>query len=145
MSQDKVRRLSDSNDASSNNVKPEYKPSYGDRWDNAQASKKVVFGFAVVAIILTIIVGFNFGGWVTGSAAKTMSSDAVVQRLSSICVSQYNEDLGKIQKLRELNKVSSYQRDDYVAEQGWATMPGEEKPDRGVAAECAKLLVQINQ
>ena len=144
MSQDQVSRLSDNDKASNENVKPVYKPSYGDRWDNARASKKVVFGFAVTAIVLTIIVGFNLGGWVTGSAAKTMSGDAVVQRLSSICVSQYNEDLGKIQKLRELNEVSSYQRDNYVTDQGWATMPGEEKPDRGVAAECAKLLGQIN-
>jgi len=145
MSQDKVSRLSDNDESSSKNVKAAYKPSYGDRWDNAKASKKVVFGFAVAAIVLTIIVGFNLGGWVTGATAKTMSSDAVVQRLSSICVAQYNEDLGKIQKLRELNEESSYRRDDYVAEQGWATMPGEDKPDRGVAAECAKLLVQINQ
>ena len=145
MSQDKVSKLSDSDGTSSKNVKPEYKPSYSDRWDNARVSKKVVFGFAVAAIVLTIIVGFNLGGWVTESSAKTMSGDAVVQRLSSICVSQYNEDLGKIQKLRELNDVSSYRRDDYVTDQGWATMPGEEKPDRGVAAECAKLLVRINQ
>ena len=145
MSQDKVSRLSDSNEPGSNNVKPEYKPSYGDRWDNALATKKVVFGFAVAAIVLTIIVGFNLGGWVTGSSANTMSGDAVVQRLSSICVNQYNEDLGKVQKLRELNEMSSYRRDNYVAEQGWATMPGDEKPDRGVAAECAKLLVQIDK
>jgi hypothetical protein len=40
---------------------------------------------------------------------------------------------------------SVYQRDDYVIEQGWATMPGEEKPDSKVADACAKLLMQIGQ
>ena len=74
-----------------------------------------------------------------------MAQDAVVQRLAPICVVQYNQDLGKIQKLRELNGVSAYQRDDYVKEQGWATMPGEEKPDNKVADACAKLLMQTVQ
>jgi hypothetical protein len=45
----------------------------------------------------------------------------------------------------EFNEVKNYQRDDYVKEQGWATMPGEDEPDRQVADACAKLLVQINQ
>ena len=62
-----------------------------------------------------------------------------------ICVVQFNQDLGKIQKLRELKAAKAYQRDDYVKEQGWATMPGEEKPDNKVADECAKQLVQLNQ
>ena len=145
MSQDKVSKLSDSDGTSSKNVKPEYKPSYSDRWDNARVSKKVVFGFAVAAIVLTIIVGFNLGGWVTGSAAKTMSSDAVVQRMSSICVAQFNQDPGKAQKLTELKELRAYRRDDYVQEQGWATIPGEDEPDGKVAVECAKLLVLIDE
>ena len=144
MNQDKVSKLSDDDNTSGKNDKPAYKPSYGDRWDNAKSPKKVVFGFAAAAIVLTIIVGFNLGGWVTGSNAQTMADAAVVQRLSSICVSQYNTDLGKIQKLRELKDASSYQRDDYVEEQGWATMPGDEKPDSKVADSCAKLLIQID-
>ena len=145
MSQDKVSRLSDNDKPSSNNVKPEYKPSYGDQWDNARATKKVVFGFAVAAIVLTIIVGFNLGGWVTGSAAKTMSSDAVVQRMSSICVAQFNQDPGKVQKFTELKELRAYRRDDYVQEQGWATIPGEDKPDRKVADACATQLMEISQ
>ena len=145
MSQDNVSRLSDNDKPGSKNVKPEYKPSYGDRWDNARASKKVVFGFAMAAIVLTIIVGFNLGGWVTGSTAKTMSGDAVVQRMSSICVAQFNQDPGKAQKLTELIEMRTYQRDDYVQEQGWATIPGEDKPDRKVADACATQLMAISQ
>ena len=29
--------------------------------------------------------------------------------------------------------------------QGWATMAGEEKPDKQVAKECANLLVKLDQ
>lgn len=114
--------------------------SFGQRWDQARATKKVVFWFSLAAVILTMIVGFNWGGWVTGGTAKVMAQDAVVQRLTPICVGQFNQDLEKEQKLGELKKTSFYERDDYVKAQGWATMPGEAKPDNKVADACAKLL-----
>ncbi len=152
MNQDKVSKLSDAekkvryeDKTGSKNVNLEYKPSYSERWDNARATKKVVFWFAVAAIILTLIAGFNFGGWVTGGTAQQMTQDAVVQRLSSICVAQFDQDLGKIQKLRELKGMKTYQRDDYVKDQGWATMPGDEEPDLKVADTCAKHLMQLSQ
>ena len=115
------------------------------RWDEARATKRVVFGFAVAAIVLTLIVGFNWGGWVTGGTAQAMANDAVVQRLAGVCVAQFDLDPGNQQKLVELQEKSSYQRDDYVKEQGWATMPGEEKADSKVAGACAELLVQVVQ
>jgi hypothetical protein len=119
------------------------------RWDKARATKKVVFGFALAAIVVTLIVGFNWGGWVTGGSAQDMAvqsgRDAVIERLVPICVYQFNQDPEKDQKLSELKEASRFKQDDYVREQGWATMPGEAEPDRTVADECAKLLVQISQ
>jgi hypothetical protein len=91
----------------------------------------------------------TWGGWVTGGTAPkmadTMAGNAIVQRLTPMCVVQFNQDPLKNQKLTELKAKSSWQQRDYVATQGWATMPGEAKPDNQVAGECAKLLVQINQ
>jgi hypothetical protein len=101
------------------------------------------------AIVLTMIVGFSWGGWVTGGTAQkmgeTMAQDAVVQRLAPICVLQFKQDPEKAQKFIEFNETRNYQRDDYVKEQGWATMPGEDQPDSKVADACAKLLVEVNQ
>jgi hypothetical protein len=71
-----------------------------------------------------------------------MTTDAVTQRLSTICVGQYSQDPQKGEKLTALKDSQTYQRDDYVKEQGWATMPGEGKPDNKVADNCAKLIVQ---
>ncbi len=121
------------------------KVSLAQRWDEARATKRVVFGFAVAAVVLTLIVGFNWGGWVTGGSAQAMANDAVVLRLAGVCVAQFDQDLGNQQKLSELKEKRVYQQDDYVIEQGWATMPGDEKPDSKVAAACAKLLVQVGQ
>jgi len=153
MEQDKVNKLSDAGknvwdeDAptSSKKVKQEYKESFGQRWEKVRPTKMIVFWFLVATIIVTIIVGFAWGGWVTGGTAQNMVNDAVVQRLAAVCVGQFNQDLQKDQKLTELQGISFYQRDDYVKEQGWATLPGEEGPDSKVADECTKLIVQSGQ
>jgi hypothetical protein len=92
-----------------------------------------------------MIVGFAWGGWVTGGTAQKMADtradDAVTKRLAPICVVQFQRDPGKVQKLVALQGTDSWQRDGYVEKQGWATMPGEEKSDSKVAEACAQLLV----
>jgi hypothetical protein len=101
----------------------------------------------VGAVALTLLVGFNWGGWVTGgSAQKTAdlaAKDAVVQRLAPMCVAQFNMDPAKDLKLAELKATSTWSRGTSVEKSGWATMPGEQKPDSSVASACAKLLMEI--
>jgi hypothetical protein len=143
MNQDKVSRLSDVE--KDEKVKPAYKPGYSERWENVRPTKTIVFWGGLAVIILTIVVGFNWAGWVTGGTAQKMTTDAVTQRLSLICIGQFNQDPQKDHKLTELQDLRSYQRRDYVAEQGWATMPGEAESDGNVADECAKQLVRNSQ
>ena len=51
-----------------------------------------------------------------------MSADAaekaVVDRLTPICVEQYNRDPEKDRKLAEMKKIDSWSRNDYVEKQG---------------------------
>jgi hypothetical protein len=125
------------------------KVSFGERWGELRPTKTWVFWSWVVSIVLTMIIGFAWGGWVTGKTAQTlaqnMADKAVAERLAPMCVLQFNADPGKDQKLGELKAGNSWSRGDYVQKQGWATMPGEEKPDRKVAEECVKLLMLITQ
>ena len=110
--------------------------------------KPFVWGL-VVSAVLTMIIGFAFGGWVTGGTAqemaKEMADEAVIDRLAPICVVQFNQDPEKDRKLKELKEKSSWDRKDYVEKQGWATMPGEKEPDSNVANECAKRLVELEK
>jgi hypothetical protein len=126
-------------------VKPAYKLSYGKRWSKTRPTKTIVFWVVVAFMILTMFVGFRWGGWVTGGTSQRMTNDAITQRLSSICVGQFNQDPQKDQKLTELKDTSYYQRDDYVKDQGWATMPGEAKPNSKVADECTTLIMRSDQ
>ncbi len=102
---------------------------------------------AVGGAIVLAIVGFAWGGWVTGGTAQKMAEemaeDAVVARLAPICVEQFNQDSEKDQKLKEMKEESSWKRGDYVEKQGWATMPSEKETDRKVAEKCADMLMQL--
>ncbi len=100
------------------------------------------------AVVLAIV-GFAWGGWVTESTAQQMAEvaaeKAVVDRLASICVEQYNQDPEKDQKLTTMVEKSAWERGDYVAQQGWATMPGEKNPDGTVSRTCAELIAALGQ
>ncbi len=124
------------------------KESSGKGLSKAQPSLKVLIWSCVACIVLTIIIGFTLGGWVTGGTAQNMAEEsaekAVVDRLAAICIVQFKQDPEKDKKLEELKKTDSWERRDYVKKQGWATMPGEKEADSVVAEECAKLLMKIS-
>jgi len=153
MEQDRVSRLSDvgknvwdeDGDRRKTMEQAKKKVNFGQRWGQARPTKALVLWSWVAAVVLTMIVGFNWGGWVLGGTAQKRAEvtarNAVVQRLVPMCVAQFNQDPGKEQKLKELTDASTYKRGDYVEKQGWATMSGEAKPDSQVADACAKVLI----
>ena len=114
-------------------------------WEKIKPALWGIVGGAIAAIVI----GFAWGGWVTGGTAKNMADEsaevAVVDRLAPICVVQFNQDSQKNQKLKKLKKLSSWLRGDHVKKQGWATMPGEKEADSKVAEKCADLLVESGQ
>ena len=133
--------------ASAVQVKPK-QASVGERWNALPVSKTKLFWACVAAVLLTMLIGFTWGGWrrpgPVQRSADLMVREAVVNRLATICVAQFNLDPAKAQKLTEFKDTSSYQRAEYVTTQGWATMPGEEKPESRVAEACAKQLMLLN-
>jgi dienelactone hydrolase len=100
-------------------------------------------GAAVGAVALAIV-GFSWGGWVTGGTAKQMASDQarleVVAALVPICLEQSSQDPQVVATLARLKDTSSYQRSDLLMKAGWATMPGSSDPNREVARACTKQL-----
>ena len=108
--------------------------------------KPLVGGIAIGAVALLIVIFWT--GWVVTSSkaenqGEQMATKAVVEALAPICVEQYLQDPNKAERLEVLKEKSSYQRDDYVREIGWATMPAAESPVRGVADECAERILKL--
>ena len=111
-------------------------------WEKIKLGSWSALGGAIVLAY----VGFNFGGWVTGSTAaamaKEIAADAVADRLGTICVAQFSRDSEKAQKLKEMKGKESWDRGRYIETQSWAIMPGEDKADSGVADACAKHIAE---
>jgi hypothetical protein len=97
-----------------------------------------VIGGAIAAIII----GFAWGGWVTGGTAvemaETSAETAVVQALTPLCVVKAEQQPEKLVSLKE---ESSYQRDNFVIEAGWVDSVSEEYRSE-VAESCAEAVVE---
>jgi hypothetical protein len=109
-------------------------------WEKIKLGLWSGLGGAIVATY----VGFNMAGWVTGGTAQVMAKElaanAVAERLGKICVAQLNLDKAKTQKLVEMKDKDAWEKGIFINKQTWAIMPGDEKPESGVADACAKQL-----
>jgi len=115
---------------------------------NQTIKDKILVGVwcTIGSAIITMIIGFNWGGWVRGSTSvsigEKMAQSAVVERLAPICVYQFNKDPQRAENLLTLKDKSSWEQEKYIKAQGWATMPSEETPDSMVAAKCSELITK---
>jgi|TARA_R110002126_G_scaffold202759_2_gene350099 hypothetical protein len=104
-----------------------------------EETKPALIG-AVAGAVALAIVGFNWGGWVTGGSASNMSEEdstaAVVMALTPYCVQNSRNDPKSVALMAELEKASRYQRRGVVEDAGWATPLGAESPDRELAEAC---------
>jgi alpha/beta superfamily hydrolase len=100
---------------------------------------------AVAGALALAILGFSWGGWVTGGSAETLATSraatAVVAALTPICVEKFQEAADSSANLTELKKAT-YVSDQskFVEKGGWATMPGSTEPNSAVARACAESL-----
>ncbi|MGE3231762.1 MAG: hypothetical protein AB7J30_20220 [Hyphomicrobium sp.] len=111
--------------------------------------KPAILG-AIVGSIATMVIGFSQAGWMLGSTAERMAEKqaavAATDALVPFCVSRSEADPSSATKLAELDAlVSSYARRDFVIESGWATLPTADKPNRDLAAACAKALTSSSE
>ena len=113
---------------------------------NRASIKPGVWG-VIIGSILTMIVGFTWGGWTTSTTANQLAMSradaAVTSTLVPFCVAQEKTDATKGKKLGELRAItSSYEQTDFVVKAGWATFPGTADPNRNVAEACASALLK---
>lgn len=109
------------------------------------AEVKPAFWGAVCGAAALAVVGFNWGGWVTGGAAETMASQraskAVIAALAPICADNFRLGKDATAQLVELKKAKSWEQGTFVSKGGWATMPGTKAVDTSMANACAEMIV----
>jgi len=97
--------------------------------------------------VIALVIGFNWGGWVTESTAKRMAEEAEqdgrAALAASICVDRFMEAENAREELASLKDTSVWQRDDFIADGGWVTVAGVESSIPGAADECAQRLAEM--
>jgi aminoglycoside phosphotransferase (APT) family kinase protein len=108
-------------------------------------TKPAVWGM-VGGAVLAAIVGFSWGGWVTGGRADTDATQranaAVVAALAPVCVERFQRATDVSANLAALKKVDTWSQGDFIEKGGWATATGSKATDQvsAVAKACASLL-----
>ena len=103
---------------------------------------------AVAGAVALAVVGFNWGGWVTGGTAERLAGGradaAIVSALTPICVAQFQKSADASASLAALKATQSWEQGTYIGKGGWATMPGStDEPNRQVATACAEALNKL--
>ena len=117
----------------------------GTRYEASSRNKTGPLGHRGGAIA-GAIVGFSWGGWVTGGKADAEATQranaAVVVALAPVCVERFQRATDVSANLAALKKVDSWSQGDFVEKGGWATAPGSKPPEQlsAVAKACASLL-----
>lgn len=102
---------------------------------------------AIGASVLTMALGFTWGGWTTGGSASQMAREAAttahVELASTICAENFAADPTARAQQEEMLALSSFRQRSFVEEKPWALMPGETSVNRSVANLCAQRIAEM--
>jgi hypothetical protein len=94
-----------------------------------------------LGVVATLVVGFTWGGWVTGTTAKNMASAAETKgqmsALVPLCVTQFLATDGAVAKL----KLTPYGHDDVVRE--FVKKVADTEMDYSFARACAAAVDDV--
>lgn len=124
------------------------KRSIQQRWADLQPSKTMLFWSCAGSVVVALVVGFTWGGWVTGGTARDMAvtagDDSRYELASVICVEKFLAAPDAQAQLAELKAIdSSYRQRQFIEAGGWAIMPSKDEAARQAADLCAKVLANL--
>ena len=108
--------------------------------------KPIAWGF-VAGSVITMILGFTWGGWTTSGTSERLATDrsrtAVTAALVPVCLEKSKADPASSTKLVALKALpSSYEQRDAVLKDGWASI-GAGDANHDVADACASELLKV--
>ena len=120
----------------------------GQRWAGYKATKATLFWSGAACAVATVVVGFTWGGWVTGASARSMAEAAAADGrdglVAAICVDRFQAGSDAQGQLAALKEQKGWNRASFIEKGGWATMPDDKaKPTNKAARLCADRLVAL--
>jgi hypothetical protein len=97
----------------------EKKLSWAQRWDRLQPTKSTLFWGVVAGAVASMVIGFTWGGWVTGGSARAMTEKAAEtahqELAAAVCAGRFAATPDARAQLAALKEISSsYQRGKFV-------------------------------
>lgn len=118
-------------------------------WSSYRPSKTLWIWSIVGASALTMAIGFTWGGWMTTGRASVMSDiavrDARAKLVADLCVHNFVSSGDAVENLKALKAKSSWERDDFINEGGWATIAGIDDSVVNAADTCADQLLNLKE
>jgi hypothetical protein len=131
------------------------KRTLSQRFDDYQASKTVLFWACAGSVVAAIIIGFSWGGWVTGGSARELADDSAAQARQElaavVCVDRFMAAADAGDQLTALKEItSSRAQGKFVEDGGWAIIVPASSPtdytaradQREAAGLCAAELAK---
>ena len=120
----------------------------GQRWAGYKATKATLFWSCAACVVATVVVGFTWGGWVTGGTARSMAEAAAVSGrdglVAAICVDRFQAGRDAHGQLAAPKELKGWNRGSFIEKGGWATMPDDKaKPTNAAARLCADQLMAL--
>jgi alpha/beta superfamily hydrolase len=113
---------------------------------NIEKIKTALTGAVCGAAALAIL-GFTWGGWVTGGTAeakaKASSQAATVAALAPICATQFRTAPDAAAQHVVFLSKAFWEQKKLVEAAGWAKMPGSADAMPGVAEACSGLIEKL--
>jgi hypothetical protein len=122
-----------------------HKTSLMQQWHAYQPSKSTLVWACAATAAATMLIGFTWGGWMTGGASRGLAAGAGtaarIELTSAVCVDRFNAQADPVARLAEFKAIgSALARRQFVEAGGWATMPGQTAPETRGADACAVAL-----
>jgi hypothetical protein len=122
--------------------------SFSQRFEDYRPTKTVLFWSCVASVIVTIVIGFGWGGWVTGGTAdevaESAAQDARQELVAAVCIDRFmaaGDARARLVELKDL--ASSYRQGEFIEDGGWAVIPGTDEASDPGAELCAERLVTM--
>jgi hypothetical protein len=124
------------------------KQTLGQRWETFRPTKAALVWSCAACTVGATVLGFTWGGWVTGGTARSMAEDAAAgarsELAAAVCVDRFKAGGDASAQLAALKGMSGWDRGSFVEKGGWAIMPDETKTTNKAAKLCADHLAELD-
>ncbi len=121
--------------------------SLSSRFNDYRPTKTLLFWSCAASAIAVIVVGFAWGGWVTGGKAQSMAETAANGArdsvMASLCVDRFKAGTDMAAQLVALKGLTTWNRGDFIQKGGWAVMPDDTKLSANAVKLCGDKLAAL--